>query len=208
MARKKVRKKVRKKREVAGIAGDGSKPGGVPAKRIFQIALAVIAGVGGWVVWQSMQSEEAFQQLTEAGQSALSRVKTQADFGGGHLSPGQMVKYRDQFPTSGAHAVGAIEPGFYDMPQVPTRLVHSLEHGHVVIYYDAPGAEVLETLKSWASLYVGRWSGVVVARSPGLGDEAVLTAWRKILRLKTFEKAAAAAFIDTFRGRGPENRVR
>jgi hypothetical protein len=36
----------------------------------------------------------------------------------------------------------------------------------------------------------------------------VLTAWRKILKLDSFEPAAAAAFIDTYRGRGPEKRVR
>jgi hypothetical protein len=36
----------------------------------------------------------------------------------------------------------------------------------------------------------------------------VLTAWRKILKLDTFEPASAAAFVDAYRGRGPENKVR
>ena len=35
-----------------------------------------------------------------------------------------------------------------------------------------------------------------------------MTAWRKRLRLKTFDASAAAAFIDAYRGRGPENPVR
>jgi hypothetical protein len=49
---------------------------------------------------------------------------------------------------------------------------------------------------------------VVAAPSSGLGKAVVLTAWRKILKLDEFDPAAAAAFIDKFRGRGPENRVR
>ena len=44
--------------------------------------------------------------------------------------------------------------------------------------------------------------------SSGLGKSVVLTAWRKILKLDSFEPAAAAAFVDTYRGRGPEKRVR
>ncbi len=203
-----ARKILKKRKKEASPAGEEPKTGGMPAKRIFQIVLAVIAGLGGWYAWQSMRLEDAFQKLTEAGKPFLSQVETQRNFGGGHLSPGEIVKYQDQFPTSGKHSVETIEPGFYETPQAPTRLVHSVEHGHIVIYYDNPDSGALKTLRSWAKLYVGHWSGVVVVRSPGLRDEIVLSAWRKILRMKSFDKAGAAAFIDTFRGRGPEKKVR
>ncbi len=63
-------------------------------------------------------------------------------------------------------------------------------------------------LKDWASLFSGNWSGVVAVPSSGLGKAVVLTAWRKILKLDAFEPAAAAAFVDAYRGRGPENKVR
>jgi hypothetical protein len=49
---------------------------------------------------------------------------------------------------------------------------------------------------------------VIATRSSGLGKAVVLTAWRRILRLDEFDPPAAAAFIDQFRGRGPENPVR
>ena len=39
-------------------------------------------------------------------------------------------------------------------------------------------------------------------------EVVVMTAWTKLLRLEAFDEASAAAFIDLFRGRGPENRVR
>jgi hypothetical protein len=83
-----------------------------------------------------------------------------------------------------------------------------LEHGNIVIYYDAPETEVLATLKDWAGLYGGQWDGLVVTPHSGLGKTIVMTAWRKILRLDTFDPAAAAAFIDAYRGRGPEHPVR
>jgi len=52
---------------------------------------------------------------------------------------------------------------------------------------------------------VGR---VLVVRREGLGQRLILTAWNKILRLDHFDPAVAAAFVDKYRGRGPENPVR
>jgi hypothetical protein len=87
-------------------------------------------------------------------------------------------------------------------------LVHALEHGHIVIYYDKPDAEALKTLRVWSGLYSGQWDGVVVTPKPGLGQKIVLTAWAKRLDQNQLDMPLAAAFIDAFRGRGPENPVR
>ncbi len=78
----------------------------------------------------------------------------------------------------------------------------------MVIYYDTPGDAAVATLKDWASRFKGQWSGVVATRFAGLGNELVLTAWTRSLRLNSFDAAQAAAFVDAFRGRGPENPVR
>ncbi len=88
------------------------------------------------------------------------------------------------------------------------QLVHSVEHGHIVIYYDAPGETALELLDDWTGLYDAQWQGVIATPSSGLGKEVVLTAWRKILKMDAFDAASAAAFIDAYRGRGPEHPVR
>ena len=76
------------------------------------------------------------------------------------------------------------------------------------IYYDRPGPDAISTLEDWTSLYTGHWDGVIATPSPGLGKAVVLTAWRKKFELERFAPAASAAFIDAFRGRGPENPVR
>ena len=67
---------------------------------------------------------------------------------------------------------------------------------------------VMAKLKDWTSLYDGTWDGVVATKAAGLGEVVVMTAWTKLLRLETFDDASAAAFIDLYRGRGPENAVR
>ena len=171
------------------------------------IALAALVA-GGLYFWQLQQTGGAFEALIAEGQPALARVETTPDRGGGHLAPGQGHSYGSAFPTSGIHDRMPTDPGFYTEPQRPTQLVHSVEHGHIVIYYEDPGAEAIATLKDWASLFGGHWDGVVATPTTGLGKAVVLTAWRKILRLDSFEPAPAAAFIDSYRGRGPEKRVR
>ncbi|PSN11618.1 hypothetical protein C7293_23530, partial [filamentous cyanobacterium CCT1] len=101
-----------------------------------------------------------------------------------------------------------VMPGVYTEAQRPEQLVHALEHGNIVIYYDQPTAEAMTTLKSWADQFSGPWEGIVVVPKAGLGGEIVLTAWTKKLAMPEFSPQAAAAFVDEYRGRGPENPVR
>ena len=138
-------------------------------------------------------------------EALLGAVESPPFEGTGHQGP---YAYRGNPPTSGAHHPVPLDPAFYNVGQPPTRLVHSLEHCHIVIYYVAPAQSVLDTLKVWTALFSGPWSGVLATRREGLGQSLVLTAWRKKLTLKSFDEAAAAAFIDRYRGRGPENPVR
>ena len=172
------------------------------------LAAVVIAGAAAWFSYQSREVEEAFLDHARRGSDSLDKVERTANEGGGHLSPGASVRYLGDPPTSGRHDLKWVDPGVYDTVQRREKLVHSLEHGMIVIYYDTPKAAAFETLKQWADLYGGAWSGLVLTRKPGLGASIVLTAWNRVLRLKTFDADAAAAFIDAYRGRGPEKPVR
>ena len=171
------------------------------------IAVAALVA-GGLYLWRNYQTSGDFEALAARGQAALARVETTTNLGGGHLAPGQGHVYNERFPTSGIHHRVPLNPGFYRDPQPATKRVHSVEHGHIVIYYESPGTEAMRLLEDWTSLYGGLWSGVTATPSSGLGPAVVLTAWRKLLRLDEFDPAAAAAFIDKYRGRGPENPVR
>lgn len=175
---------------------------------IVLAAVALIVIFGAWQWWSSRDDTDAFNLLVEAGRGGLSSVENFPDTGNNHLVAGQEFRYPSQFPTSGPHDPNRLDPGFYDEPQRVERLVHSQEHGMVVIRFDEPGKEAIDTLRSWTSQFRGEWSGVVAVKHPGLGQEVVLAAWQNLLRQEAFDPAAAAAFVDLFRGRGPENRVR
>jgi hypothetical protein len=181
-----------------------------PRRRLVALiaTLAVVMAASAWWAFNVDRQEADFQKLVETGKSALSGVTNVPSEGGGHLRPGQSVTYRSNPPTSGIHDPKWTEPGVHSDPQSPTRLVHALEHGNIVIYYDRPDAAVMKTLKVWAGLFRGQWSGIVLTPRPGIGKTVVLTAWKRIFRLDPFDAAAAAAFIDRYRGRGPEHPVR
>ena len=177
---------------------------------LIAVALVFLGFVGYFTYqwWSAKQVEGPFMALVQQGQDALASVQTFPSKGRTHLSPGQWYDYGTTFPTSGPHDPVWATPGFYENPPADTRIVHALEHGNVAIYIDDPGDEVVEMLKDWARLYRGQWDGVLVLRNPAIGREVILTAWTKRLDQATFDPAGAAAFIDAYRGRGPENRVR
>jgi len=180
-----------------------------PVRRRLFIGSAVAAVAAAvWIGFRPSRAECAFLDLAKSGRALIESLPLHPDLGNAHLQPGQRYHYGTLFPLSGPHDDIWTQPGFYVSRQPPERLVHALEHGNIVIHYDAPGTEVVETLKRWAGLYPAMWSGIVATPMPGIGEAVVLTAWRRMLRLDTFDAVSAAAFIDAFRGRGPENPVR
>jgi len=208
MARRKPRKR-QKNKKPSHIAWGGSAARGTSRWNIALGvgAIALIAG-GAWWWWQARQTETTFLALAAQGQEGLSAVQVLPNEGRTHLQPGTAHQYSTAVPTSGAHVTVWTNPGFYREVQTPTLLVHALEHGNVVVYYDRADPDTLDMLKDWTSIYSGQWDGVIVTPSPGLGKGIVLTAWRRKLELDRFEPALAAAFVDAFRGRGPEHAVR
>ena len=180
----------------------------LPWRPILGAGAVVIVAALAWWWWDTRQAAENFEALAARGAPILERIETMRDEGGGHLPQGQGIPYQSDPPTSGPHWPTPTEAGFYADRQWPEALVHALEHGNIVIYYDAPGEESLTTIRGWTGLYRGVWDGVVATPKPGLATEIILTAWRRVLRLDPFDSAGAAAFIDRFRGRGPENAVR
>lgn len=171
--------------------------------------MATLALLGGFFWWQSQSSVNSFDALIAQGQPDLEAlVITHSDAGRGHITTGTPVQYATDPPTSGVHWPNWTDPGFYERPEPKEKLVHALEHGNIVIYYDRPSQEALKTLRAWSSRYRGQWDGLVVVLKPGLGQTVELTAWNKLLRLENWNPALAAAFIDAYRGRGPENPVR
>jgi hypothetical protein len=209
-----AKSKVRKKRKAGAHGARKIAWGGPPTKGtrylnlIFGVAALGAVVAGGVYVWSNLNVKSSFLSYADQGRGRLDGVVTRGNLGRGHLAPGELQHYAAEFPTSGRHSLTWAPPGFHRQAQPPTLLVHALEHGNIVIYYDQPGPAVIDTLEDWAGLYGGQWDGLVAVPKPGLGERVVLTAWTRELRLARFDPALAAAFIDKYRGRGPENPVR
>ena len=201
-----------KRRRTSKASTKSAAPGnkGPSKQRMIILALvAMIVVAGGWWWNEYRRVDKLFLEFVRIGDGTLDRVERHADHGtSGHLTAGERVNYFTNTPTSGRHDGRPVSPGVYQSVKAPTMLAHSLEHGMVVIYYDRLSADARATLEDWSGLYSGPFSGIVMTRQPGLGDKLVLTAWRKSLTLDGFDAPAAAAFIDAYRGRGPENPVR
>ena len=109
--------------------------------------------------------------------------------------------------ASGPHwePSGVANWGVYSTPQPETQLIHNLEHGGIVIWYDpdAIDADGIEQLESYVESQVaqgqgGRFKFIV---SPWGGREdlpspVVATAWRHMLELDAVDMDAIRGFAD------------
>jgi hypothetical protein len=127
-----------------------------------------------------------------------------------HVAEGTKVTYETDPPTSGEHYPTWINPGFYTSVQTPEKLVHSLEHGNIVIYYDKAklSEDQLAAIRRLTEQYRDQWQGVVAAPRADGTNAVILTAWEHALKLQAFDQARIDSFVDAYRGRGPEKPVR
>ena len=143
----------------------------------------------------------------------ISQVESAPSQGNQHVASGTNIDYERVPPLSGAHYGDQVtSAGYYEETPPLGAVVHALEHGAVVIYYDpaalTPEAEA--SLRAWAQHHQDYWAGVVVAPNPNENPEHpyVLTAWRHELALDGYDAQAVQAFAGEYLGRGPENPVR
>jgi hypothetical protein len=131
--------------------------------------------------------------------------------GQNHVADGTKVPYKTNPPTSGPHYNRWMPPSVYAIGEAaPELLVHNLEHGNVVIYFNqaALGKNEVDELTELSKKYIGQWDGVLLVAREDKEYPLILTAWRNVLRLKKYDQQKVLAFLDAFRGRGPENPVR
>lgn len=192
-----------------GLTEDGFPVGPV-------VLVALIVGVGALVVYVTffMGGTTTASGLPDSGDGdVISQVQSEGGAGTGHVDPGEEINYETVPPTGGTHYGGVWESaGFYEEEKDLGSLVHSLEHGAVVVYYDpaqlTPAAE--ESLRGWANNQTGDWRSFIAVPNPNDDPEAayVLTAWEKRLTMDEYDAGAVKAFVAEYIGRGPERPVR
>jgi len=119
-------------------------------------------------------------------------------------------------PTSGTHFPTWWEAGFYDenSPEVTGvaspagYLVHNLEHGHVIFWYNCTlvTPEECDTLKGQLRTVIeGANTNKVIAFPWATTDVPVVaTSWGQMLKMGTFDPQLAAEMIRRNRNHAPE----
>ena len=198
----------RRVEELEGDEGSGVPTGPVVLGLVLVVALGLVAYVTVFA-----GSGGANADIPNRGdQSVISQVQTEPSSGNQHVEEGSELNFSKTPPTGGTHYGSTVNAGFYEEPQPYGSLVHSLEHGAVVVYYDpaqlTPEAE--EDLRAYAQTYTGTWQSFIAVPNPKEDPEAayVLTAWEKRLTMDEYDPNVVRQFTGEYLGRGPENPVR
>lgn len=150
---------------------------------------------------------------------------TQPNDGGEHIDDGTDCRaatapcgpdpYSSVPATSGPHwGATPANWGAYSTPLPESQVIHNLEHGGIVIWYDPALLEdaAVDELTSYVEGQVdtgigGRFKFILSPWSgeEDLGGALALTAWRQLLILEAFDMDAVRAFADAnYLRRAPE----
>ena len=136
--------------------------------------------------------------------------------GAEHVQPGvPHDPYNSDPPTSGPHYANTADTGFYEEAPLDEYLVHNLEHGHIIIWYNCSSLDeaACGTLKdqirdvmsrAGVSLITGTSKVNAVPRLT-LDTTLALTSWGRIDKLDEFDRDRILSFIRAFRDNAPEN---
>lgn len=170
-------------------------------KVIAGIAIASLLILGGGVWFLTVQTTKEETKLSKP----LTGEEI-PDQGRGHVPDETKIEYNSNPPTSGQHYAKWITRGIYDKPQNDGNLVHSLEHGAVILSYKTDIAkDDVEKIKSvFSSVSVSK--KIIVPRD-NLDVPVALTSWGRLLKLQTIDATSEAKikeFMETNEDRGPE----
>lgn len=121
--------------------------------------------------------------------------------------------YNTDPPTSGRHYAESLRAGFYEEGDVPGEypqglLVHSLEHGYVIFWYNCTllDEQACADLKDQIRGVMDEENNFKVIAYPWESTEApvVMTSWGRMLRFEEFDPAEARSFVRSNRNKAPE----
>jgi len=121
--------------------------------------------------------------------------------------------YNTDPPSSGRHYANEMNAGFYDEgdqePPYPAGyLVHNLEHGYVIFWYNCSSLDdqACSSLKSSIKSIMDQVDNfkVIAYPWPSIDVPMVLTSWGRIQKFKNFDPKQAQAFVLTNRNKAPE----
>lgn len=178
------------------------------------LSTIIILGSGIWFLSIQGTKEQAKLEKPLAGEVIASE-------GANHISSGEVAEYNTNPPTSGPHYADSAPAGIYDNPVPDGNLIHSMEHGAVILWYkpsssmDNQPAEGTESAKTdglslqdidrlkqiFSSASVSK---KIMVPKVSLDAPIALTSWGRLLKLQTIDEVQIKTFMETNENRGPE----
>jgi hypothetical protein len=132
-----------------------------------------------------------------------------------HVEVGAPVDSPTNPPTSGSHYASPMPAGFYTKESTEYfsgdhdgYLIHSLEHGYVVFWYncDLLDEQSCNTLLSDIQRVLDDFNGfkLIAFPRPSITHPLVMTAWGQMQEFVTFDAQLAEKFIKVNQPRAPE----
>lgn len=174
------------------------------------IALAAVAGIA-WLARQSRARESGATVPIPQVQAVEEMAEVRHVAEGADPGP-----YNSDPPTSGKHYATQAFAGFNDVGDLDSfgdfpagYLVHSLEHGYVIFWYncDVLSEDECEDLKDEIRRVMGRVADfkVIAFPWPSIEEPVVMTSWGRLLRFDEFDADVAEQYVKNFRNQAPES---
>jgi hypothetical protein len=160
------------------------------------LTLVIIVG-GVWMADRNSAEDKARLEKPLLGEIVTNESSAHVARGAEH------PPYASNPPTSGWHWGNATAgPGIKDESIADELVIHSMEHGAVVVWYrsDLDEADVDLITEAFNS---ASGKKILIPRS-SIEVPVALTSWERLLRLETIDTAMIKEFIETNNDRAPE----
>jgi hypothetical protein len=171
---------------------------------LITIGIALIVGILVVALVLRDRVETGGPVGVSAAEAGCNEIQEHEPEGRQHVQEGVQVPYQTDPPTSGPHYAEWADPGFYEQPIPAEMLVHNLEHGQLVIWYDpdAP-SDAIDDIREFAD---GNQPAMLAAPWPTIENpfSFTITGWAASQSCEQFSEEALAEFRQRYQGRGPE----
>lgn len=165
-----------------------SKPRGRSPWPAALVSVALVAGAVWWAR-SSTQAPDIGQSFANQGQQ--------------HIAVGAEHPPYNSFPaTSGWHYAQPQPWGVFTYEIAEETLVHNLEHGGIVIQYNA--ALLKSGVRDLAAIQQSFPTKTIVAPNSKLRVPIAVTAWTRLYTLNAVDEAKIVAFVRRYKDRAPE----
>lgn len=169
------------------------------------VTVAVVAGVVATLVMADRRTSNAERERLTAGSCTFdTRNDRLSASPNNHVAP---ASYKVDPPSGGNHAPNDAPAGVYggtNPPPPDGRLVHSLEHGYVVLWH-RPDVDQKD-LAAIRGVFDRYSEDVLMVPRPSLKVKVAATSWGKRLLCPEVEPSRLAEFVRLYRNDSPEPR--